>query len=310
MKDLQASVQDKTAFQKLDDYLVITQAFLKYLAESKPTKIVSPSRPNYIFYQYGEDFAHKITRPLNADLFILSEKDFVIAFAKFKQFLKDLGKHEASITGIKRYEKYLDSNEINQVIYTAQQSIGCIGDSFKDPNQCRKRIGQLFEQIISLVVQEIGVNCANRRIKVPIPDTDLAMPYELDIVFSRDKSVDDSKIELIYPHEIVGSIKTTSKDRIDKVFLDKYLLTRFLDRPVPVVAIFLHDVQRAVHGESIFGINSTFKSNHFLCYSVALNKLNGVYYIDPLPEMLTDRFNKYISSFKEFLIHDIWVFLS
>ncbi len=48
--------------------------------------------------------------------------------------------------------------------------------------------------------------------------------------------------------EVVGSVKTTSKDRLDKIFLDKYLLTRLIGRDIPVVAIFLHDAQRAIKG--------------------------------------------------------------
>jgi hypothetical protein len=107
---------------------------------------------------------------------------------------------------------------------------------------------------------------------------------------------------------VVGSVKTTSKDRIDKIFLDKFLLTRLLGREIPVVAIFLHDVQRAKRGESIFGINSTFKTNHFLGYTVALNKLDGVYYVDPRPEMQTnERLREQIRDFQSFLARDLWV---
>jgi hypothetical protein len=68
-----------------------------------------------------------------------------------------------------------------------------------------------------------------------------------------------------------------------------------------------HDVQRAVRGDSIFGVNATFKSNHFLGYSVALNRLDGVYYVDPLPEMKSDaRFREQIFDFQQFLVHDLW----
>jgi hypothetical protein len=77
-----------------------------------------------------------------------------------------------------------------------------------------------------------------------------------------------------------------------------------------VIAVFLHDVQRAKFGSSIFGINSTFKSNHFLGYTVALNRLDGVYYVDPRPEMFTnDRLREQIHNFQEFLLTDIWVLL-
>ncbi|MEO7018864.1 MAG: hypothetical protein ABI234_01775 [Ktedonobacteraceae bacterium] len=134
------------------------------------------------------------------------------------------------------------------------------------------------------------------------------MLYELDVVFSRNKAVLTSEAEFIHSTEIVGSVKTTSKDRIDKIFLDKYLLTKLLGRNISVVAIFLHDVQRARKGNSLFGINSTFKTNHFLGYTIALNRLDGVYYVDPRPEMMTnERLREQVRSFQQFLIQDIWI---
>jgi hypothetical protein len=134
-----------------------------------------------------------------------------------------------------------------------------------------------------------------------------AMPYELDVVFSRNKAVLISETKTINPMEIVGSVKTTSKDRIDKIFLDKYLLTKLLGRDIPVVAVFLHDVQRAKKGNSIFGIASTFKTNHFLCYSILLKKLDGVYYVDPRPDMTANELLKeQINDFQHFLLADLW----
>jgi hypothetical protein len=46
------------------------------------------------------------------------------------------------------------------------------------------------------------------------------MSYELDVVFSRNELILTSNEEhkYIHPSEIVGSVKTTSKDRIDKIF--------------------------------------------------------------------------------------------
>jgi hypothetical protein len=134
------------------------------------------------------------------------------------------------------------------------------------------------------------------------------MSYELDVVFSRNKAILMSETEYIHSSEIVGSVKTTSKDRLDKIFIDKYLLNKLLGRNIPVVAIFLHDVQRAQRGNSIFGISSTFKSNHFLGYTVALNKLEGIYYVDPRPEMLVnERLREQISDFQQFLVSDMWI---
>lgn len=306
--DLQATIQDRTAFKSLDDYLTICTAFLRFVNKSRPTRIISPSHSNYIFYQYEEEYEHKITRPLNIDLYFEITSKFEEAYERFNDVLNDLRVHQEAAYKKKGYKQYLESNEINKVVYTIQQSIGAIGDSFKNPNQSRKRVGQLFESFVKLIIQEVGLECESRTINIPIPGpSGYEMSYELDLVFSRNKAIITSETKYIHPSEVVGSVKTTSKDRIDKVFLDKYLLTKFLEREIPVVAIFLHDVQRAKRGKSIFGINSTFKTNHFLGYTVALTKLDGVYYIDPRPEMVcNDNLREYIQDFQQFLIKDLW----
>lgn len=308
--DLQESLADKTGFTHLADYAKFCLAFLSLVETERPTRIVSPSPANehYVFYQYGKANRNKITRPLNTRLFFESSRELSAAFDRFIQFLSDLKKCKQAVAGGKSRRQYLESNEINRVIYTLQQSVGCVGDSFENENQSRKRIGQLFEVLVKLVIKEIGVTCEPRVINLPIPGyPDREMSYELDLVFSRNKAIIASETKHIHTAEVVGSVKTTSKDRIDKIFLDKFLLTKLLGREIPVVAIFLHDVQRAKRGESIFGINSTFKTNHFLGYTVALNKLDGVYYVDPRPEMQTnERLREQIRDFQSFLVRDLW----
>jgi len=312
LADLQKSVQDKSAFGRLDDYLAISRAFLAFVQKTRPTRIVSPSHSNYIFYQYTKDYGHKITRPLNVDLFIESASDLQSAFERFVAFLADLKRYQDATTDHRGSRQYVELKEINKVVYTVQQAIGSIGDSFDNPNQSRKRVGQLFETLIKLIIQQVGLECEPRTINIPIPNhPGYEMSYELDLVFSLNKAIIASETRLIHPSEVIGSVKTTSKDRIDKVFLDKYLLTKLLGRDIPVIAIFLHDVQRAQRGNSIFGINSTFKSNHFLGYTVALNRLDGVYYVDPRPEMIAnERLREQIHDFQQFLVRDLWTLSS
>ncbi|MCK6625225.1 MAG: hypothetical protein L6R45_08615 [Anaerolineae bacterium] len=308
LADLQASVIDSSAFGELMHYFTLSHTFLNFLQIMQPTRIISPTHHNYVFYQFDETYSHRITRPLNTNLFLESHDNFKVAFERFLTFLTHLKSSQAALIDQAAYQSYLDSNEINKVVYTIQQSIGSIGDSFNNPNQSRKRIGQLFERLIKLIIQAVGLECEPRTINLPIPGhPGYEMPYELDLVFSRSKVIIASETKFIHSSEIVGSVKTTSKDRIDKVFLDKYLLTKLLGRDIPVVAIFLHDVQRALKGNSIFGVASTFKSNHFLGYTVALNRLDGVYYIDPRPEMLVnERLREQIYDFQKFLVVDLW----
>jgi len=329
LADLQESVLDKSAFRTLPEYQQLCSAYTEFVAKSQPTRIISPSQPNYIFYQYNADYSHKITRPLNIDLYLENQEQFDEAFDRFSSFLTDLKQHQEKIANQPGRKEYLASNEINRVIYTVQQTLGCVADSFENSNQARKRIGTLFETLIKIIIREVGLVCEPRTIKLPIPDhPGYTMPYELDLVFSRNKAVlaaeadvtiqaepmeepeeatPASQFSYIEQDEIVGSVKTTSKDRIDKIFLDKYLLTKLLGRDIPVIAIFLHDVQRARKGNSIFGIASTFKKNHFLGYTIALNRLDGVYYVDPRPDMVEDQqLREQIKDFQQFLVRDLW----
>ena len=312
LTDLQISVRDRSAFTRLVDYFTLCRAFLDLIERLQPTRIVSPSHHNYIFYQYDESYGHKITRPLNTDLFMESSHDFRHATERFVAFLDDLRHHQETVAHRDINRGYIESNEVNRVIYTVQQSIGSIGDSFDSPNQSRKRVGQLFERLVQLIIREVGLECEPRTVNIPMPGyPGYEMSYELDLVFSRGGAILASETKFIEASEVIGSVKTTSKDRIDKVFLDKYLLTKLLGRNVPVVAIFLHDVQRARRGTSIFGVNSTFKSNHFWGYTVALNRLDGVYYVDPRPEMIAnERLREQISDFQHFLVRDLWTLSS
>ncbi len=329
LSDLQESVLDKSAFKTLAEYQSLCSAYTSFITRTQPTRIISPSHPNYIFYQYDADYGNKITRPLNTDLYLENTENLDQAFDRFNSFLADLKQYREEAIRQPGQDHYVTSNEINRVIYTIQQTLGCVADSFENSNQARKRVGTLFETLIKIIIREVGLVCEPRTIKLPIPDhPGYTMPYELDLVFSRNKTIlaaeretgtlsetaeepdaptPASEASYIQPDEIVGSVKTTSKDRIDKIFLDKYLLTKLLGRDIPVIAIFLHDVQRARKGSSIFGIASTFKRNHFLGYTIALNKLDGVYYIDPRPDMVEDQqLREQIKDFQQFLVHDLW----
>lgn len=304
--ELRQRVVGDAGLRSSPDFADLVEAFLRILPEMSTARIVSPTDHTYIFFQFGASQGFKITRPLNSSLFIESPDTFRIAFKRFMTFLAGLRSTGPGYS--QTSNAYIVSREIDRVVYTIQQSIGCIGDSFESANQARKRVGQLFEALVALTIREVGLVCESRVVQVPIPGfPGYRMPYQLDLVISRKGAIITAEHSLIHSTEVVGSVKTTSKDRIDKVFLDKYLLTKLLGRDVPVIAIFLHDVQRAKKQGSEFGINSTFKSNHFLGYTVALTRLDGVYYVDPRPEMArNDRLREQIRDFQQLLTTDLW----
>lgn len=122
-------------------------------------------------------------------------------------------------------------------------------------------------------------------ISVPVPDEDghelFRMNYQHDLVVRGS----DGDIRLL------GSVKTSSKDRIDKIFVDKMLFSRLTGRETPYIAVFLNDVRRAkTTAPGRYQVNSTFLTGHFKAYSIRLAPLDGVFYCDLRPAMRTDPF--------------------
>lgn len=274
-------------FTKIDDFINFSELFLEFIAgNGMQADIVSRNEPKYHFYQYKEDGRYQVTRPINNDLFIEFNN-----FDKCKKLFKESLKNIRDI----KDEKILRDN-VNNFIYTCQQSIGATLDAFNNSNMAKKRNGNLFEILIRAIINEVGITVSNKNEIVNI-DNDNSMSFQHDMVLSQDGM-----------NFAIGSLKTSSKDRLDKIFIDKYMYNRLNNFEIPHFAIFLNDVQRKGTPPR-YGINSTFLPGHFIAYSIALNPLDGVYYFDLRPNMIKDDFlSKHIKGFDCFLIEDMWKF--
>ncbi len=150
---------------------------------------------------------------------------------------------------------------------------------------------------------EIGVNTKAGIVQVPVLIDGVKafnMNYQHDLIVSNNEEV-----------KLLGSVKTSSKDRLDKVFVDKFMYARLTGINLPHIAIFLNDVQRKKTAkEDKYGISSTFLPGHFKGYTVKLNPLDGVYYCDIRPNMLSETILKdHIKTFDKLLVEDIWEFI-
>lgn len=138
-------------------------------------------------------------------------------------------------------------------------------------NTARKINGDLFERLIQLILVTAGVDCTEGTVYVPVAVPGIAefkMRFQHELIIKAGELV-----------KMIGSVKTSSKDRLGKIFVDKFLLHRMTGKDVPHVAIFLNDVQRKGVLPR-FGINSTFLSGPFKGYTIKLNPLDGVYHCD------------------------------
>lgn len=297
-KRLLDRVTNKDNFRTLQDYFDFASYFLDYIEKYKQATIVSQNENVYNFFQYGKEANYQVTRPFNSTILYTSE-NFSEKLNELREILKDLkhGRDQAKI---------LNRTIINRSIYTIQQTIGFALDGLpaNKVNTARKLNGDYFEQLIIFLLREIGIDAEGDTVNVPVKlngEELFKMSYQQDLVLKDN----EGNVNLI------GSIKTTSKDRIDKIFVDKFLYSKLTETSIPHIAIFLHDVQRKKNKDPRkYGINTTFLSGHFKGYTIKLNPLDGVYYFDPRPIMQTDKLlNEHIQTFDYLICDDIWQYV-
>lgn len=242
----------------------------------------------------------KFIRPINQNLFISESKCFIEKFDDFLQITQKLSENNTTWS---EEEYFL----IDSVLYTIQQSIGAGFDLLSNPNSARKLVGNRFEELMGCVFSIMGI--ANKKIVLQIPyETDegnKVYKCENDLVISPFKTV-KSASGYLDEKEVVVSVKTTSKDRMGKMFIDKMLLERFVGHPQKVIGIFLNDVQRKERDN----ISFTLVSGLFMVYTKFLSELEGVYYLDPPANAYKAPFNRHMKRFSKLITTDIWELLT
>ena len=296
INQLTALARDKSNFGALTGYLDFCQRYLDYIAAGHlQAVIVARNEPHYRFWQYDQTTGYQVTRPINSQL-MYQAGEFEAVRRDFPGTLRSL--REGGLSAGAR-------SSLNNTIYTVQQSVGAALDGLPAgaSNAARKINGDLFERLIQLVLQEMGVAAVAGTVRVPVRvegQEQFRMSYQHDLIISdRDGQV-----------KAIGSVKTTSKDRIDKIFMDKFLYSKLTNSQLPHIAVFLNDVQRKGTLPDV-GIGSTFLPGHFKGYTVKLNPLDGVYYCDIRPGMKTEPIVKdHIKTLDHLLCTDIWSFLA
>lgn len=275
--ELVRKVTNVRYFSSLEKYREFCAFYLEYIETGLQARIVSQNENYYQFFQYGRDGKFNISRPINTSLFCTGE-NFAERLKNFDLAFEVLQNHAVPPDRIR--------SDFVQVVYTIQQAIGATLDALAagKSNQARKRNGDLFENLIRLLIQEMHVDCVSDIVQAPICDdegTELSrMSYQHDLVIKNKGEI-----------KVLGSVKTSSKDRLDKIFVDKLLFNRWAGKTLPYIAVFLNDIQRKKSKKiNQYGVNSTFLSGHFKAYTIRLTPMDGVYYCDIRPNMKTDPF--------------------
>lgn len=268
-----------------------------------PNVITDTNRKEeYLIHTSASAGNTKFLRPINSKLF-LSDPE------KFKKAYKGLQK---SFSVIKEKKDGEDLSEgelrnIDSVLYTIQQSLGCGMDLLINSNSARKHIGNRLEELMRCIFTEIGITNKKVVLKIPYKQEGKTKTYkcENDLILSPHNEVRSSE-KNIDKKEIVVSVKTSSKDRMGKIFIDKMLLQEFVGHKVKVIGIFLNDVQR----KKSDNISYTLVSGLFMVYTNFLTELEGVYYLDSPPQAEKEPHNEHLHQFSELIATQVWELLS
>ncbi|MGN0663094.1 MAG: hypothetical protein ACI4LE_08085 [Faecalibacterium sp.] len=292
LRQLLEQATDKSNFLKVEDYADFCRSYLEFVWDGLQAVIVSQNETRYRFFQYGQEGAFAVTRPINSEL-MLSAETFEESYRLFQKALPRM----KDIKGEPEIRK-----QINRFVYTCQQSIGATLDALPagESNRVRKINGDLFERFIRQIIADMGIEVREGIVPVPVlvdGKQQFVMNYQHDLILEKSGKV-----------RAIGSVKTSSKDRLDKIFIDKFLYNQLTSTNTPHFAVFLNDVQRKGR-EPHYGINATFLTGHYKGYSVKLNPLDGVYYCDIRPVMEKDDLLKQtIRTLDCLLVEDIWNF--
>lgn len=284
------------------DFKVLTNRVLNYSSDVISNKVVFNGFTLSSSIVAGTE---KKIRPINNNLYIFNKNEFNKKYDEFVILLNKLR------NGERNFSK--DSYKITDcVIYTIQQTVGIGFDLLGEANSSRKHVGNRFEELIRLIISELGIS--NKKIVLNIPyksgKTFKNYRCEIDIIISPYSTV-RSTSKSIDPREVIFSLKTTTKDRMGKIFIDKLLIEKFTESKVKVVGISLNDVQRKTDKtNNTEKISYTFVSNLFMVYTNFLTKLEGYYYIDIPKSAKTIPFTTHIFPFSNFIFKDIWDMLN
>lgn len=286
IKDLQSPKKS------LNEFINVSKRVLHYLPS-----VISERHEvkGYILLSSEVAGTKKFVRPIQNNMFIFNPDKFQSQAKKYISILENIRTGQTRVP--QETYKIVDS-----VTYTIQQSIGVGLDLLSNPNSARKHVGNRFEELIRLIVTRASVSNKKVVFKIPYPTDEGEKMYscETDMILSPLRKV-QSDTKKIDSREIVVSLKTSSKDRMGKIFLDKLLMERFAGHPVKVIGIFLNDVQR----KGAENISFTFVSGLFMVYTKFLCILEGVYFIDPPPKVKESPYNKHIFPFSKLIIEDI-----
>ncbi|MEX2362620.1 MAG: hypothetical protein WD597_03310, partial [Balneolaceae bacterium] len=193
----------KTPKKELGEFYETACRALNYIPE-----VITNSnyRNNFVIHESTTAGSTKFLRPINKDLFISSSSEFKVKYKECMKHFRSINKTKGKID--LELEALLN---IDSVIYTIHQSIGCSMDLLINSNSARKHLGNRLEELMRAVFTAVGITNKRVVLKIPYDHEGKTRTYkcENDLILSPFKEVKSSTTN-IHENEIVVSAKTSS----------------------------------------------------------------------------------------------------
>lgn len=287
--------------QSLDEFLELGQACLPLILETTESVPVGSTRYQHYVIPVSQE-GSRYLRPINETLFVRDVAEFDLYRNQFQNLIRKLRSSNGELDSLSlKLRQFANGASIVKLLYTAVQSIGCILDLAPNSQTARKNFGQRFEDFVKALLSDLGV--ANDTFTFSVERVSLNVRYNvpIDIIVNIQGPVRSSRSQ-IDSRDTLLSIKTSSKDRMKLIFVDRFVLEKVLEvQRVNYIALYHNDIQRSGRN----GVSSTFSSDIYMVFCHVFGDL-PLYYLDPPVVANEVRFQGKIKTFDTFILRDLW----
>jgi len=264
-----------SAQANLYDYYEIATRCHEYVLNNSTEEMIS------LGYSLRSGGINLDVRPIKHNLFIWDVEEF---------------KNRTSIFEFINNPSSIELNEVNRhkyrsILYTIQKSIESFLDLKVDAQQARKVVGEVFQGFVSEIFKTKQCLTLGGGVSFTIPaiqteDTeedqeDHKVKLSFDLLVRKFGSIRNADFQ---ETDIICGVKTTTKDRGNMFFVDRYLYHQTQTTRPKFIAVCLNDVQRKKNRlRQTVGVSFTFLPGHFKLYEHVFGQLDGYYFIDPPP---------------------------
>ena len=211
----------------LEEFLNLVRDCLYPLEDMDFAPVTSSHYRNYTLPVSPE--SGRYLRPINQDLFVHDIDELNSYQTEFSRLVERLRETRGNLTYFdQELRQFIKEGLIAKVLYTTLQAIGCTLDISTNLQAARKNFGQRFEDFIKVLLDGIGIVNDSFTFKIKVPPIDVFYRVQLDLIMNPGGTTFSSNSH-IDNRDTILSIKTSSKDRMKLIFIDRFVLSRILN---------------------------------------------------------------------------------